>query len=156
MIDLRDRIARILQVIMADLPDPPTRMPGTVDTARFLVDLALDWPRTLQQADHAGLEALSRKLAVAKQVRAVYDDAWEKVIDREVLAGSYWALMIALLLATSLEGAQASDADGAGHALKRLNAALTALDIAASMSDVPHLDELKSVAEERVERLGAR
>ena len=73
MTDLRDRIARTLQVIMADLPDPPRRLAGTVDTARFLVDLALDWPRTLEQADHAALEALSRKLAVAKQVRAAYN-----------------------------------------------------------------------------------
>jgi hypothetical protein len=141
---------RMLELIMADLPLPTEAEPNLVMTSRVLLDLARAWPGPLGDEQRRDLEALCRKLHVAKKLMAVYAPGWNKVPEAVPLPLPYWSLTIVVLLAYShLTREENRDARGLGF--KFLNAALAAVDLARSRGTIPHLSELQSWAEETLE-----
>ncbi|MFQ5916308.1 MAG: hypothetical protein ACE5I0_00680 [Candidatus Binatia bacterium] len=89
---------------------------------------------------------------MAKQVQQVYELGWRNISDAEPLQASFWSLLIAIFLAYSHHEDEA-DEDARGLALKSLNAAFSALDIAKSLEEVPHLPTLRSRAQHILESM---
>jgi hypothetical protein len=143
---------RMLELITTDLPYPIEAEPNLVMTSRVLLDLARTWPGPPGDEQRRDLEALCRKLHVAKKLMAVYAPGWNKIPEAVPLPLPYWSLTIAVLLAYShLSREENRDARGLGF--KFLNAAVAAVDLARSRGTIPHLPELQSWAEKISENL---
>ena len=145
-----DKTADILALVLRDLPQRREPEVEGIDTAAFLTGLAHSWPTPLSVDHESGLAAICRALSITKQVRLVYDAEWKRALRREPLEPLYWPVMIAVLSA-HFQGGNESYDDARGEELKRLNAALTALDIAGDLGGVLHLSELRSHLESRLE-----
>lgn len=142
----------MLELIMADLPLPIEAEPNLVVTSRVLLDLARTWPEPLGDEQRRDLEALCRKLHVAKKLMAAYATGWNKIPEAVPLPLPYWSLTIAVLLAYS-HLSREENRDTRGLGFKFLNAGLAAVDLARSQRTIPHLPELQSWAEKISENL---
>jgi hypothetical protein len=149
---LRSRAKQVFELVTADLPDPVEVDPNLVVTSKVLAGLARSWPEPLSDDQRRDLEALCRKVHVAKKLMSVYAPGWKRVSEPVPLSLPYWSLAVAVLLGYShLEEAENEEARGLGF--KFLNAALMALDLARTRGIIPHLSELRTWAEEVLENL---
>ncbi len=139
--EVRSSLDKILESLPA-LAEPEA---GVIDTANVLVDLAHAWPERLSKDRHRSLEALCRKIHVARQVLAVYRPGWKRRKSAEPLLAAFWPLLTGVFLAYAIP-AGGEDADR-GQALKNLNAALAALDLAPASERVRGLGELRTWSE---------
>lgn len=146
MVSLDQNIRQILTTILEDIPKPIPPSPNGFNTGAFLTQLVRSWPRPLNQKDADGLEALCKKVAVAKKIWAVYDPGWKKSAAPEPLPTPLWSLLIATLLAYG-RGGDNKNAMARGIALKRINTAFQALDLANTQEPCPCLPELKTLAQ---------
>jgi hypothetical protein len=144
-----DKTGDIFAVVLRDIPTHHEPMVEGIDTAAFLINLAHHWPFPLNVDQERGLAAICRALSISKQVRLCYDPKWKRALRREPLEPIYWPVMIAVLSA-QFQRNNESDDEAKGEQLKRLNAALTALDIADELDDIPHLLELRPHLEGRL------
>jgi hypothetical protein len=115
---------------------------GTLDT---LHGLSSRCSQPLTPDDRAVLEALCRKLGVAGRVWAAYDAEWRRPASRAQLTGPEYALLGAVLLACA--SSQAPPSEESGVALKLLNAAFGALDVARNSGDGVLSRELDEAAD---------
>ena len=108
-------------------------------------------------ATRSDLDALCRKLQVAKTTLARYGQGWKRQKGAPKLTAAAWRLLVGMLIAHAdaanhqfggLEPAHRDDAarDGFGQGLKSLNAALAGLQRAES-EGVVDLDDLRQRAE---------
>jgi hypothetical protein len=127
MADVKGVLARV-----ADGAEPAAASgQGAVVTARVLHGLAESWGSPLSASQRSDLEALARKVHVAKKMMASYGAGWKKTQDSEELATECWPLLIAVFLAHADPGSEVGD--DRGLALKNLNAGLEAIDRAARL-----------------------
>lgn len=109
---------------------------GGIATGLALAELGRAWPGPLTATQGEALEALCRKIHVAKQVTARYGPGWKKDAAAPGLGTLEWRLLVVVLIAYA--AAQKPDSEaGRGLALKLINAALAALDLAAGKLDPP-------------------
>lgn len=150
--DLKSKAKQMFEVVMRDLPDPIEADPNLVNTSKTLVSLARTWPEPLSDQQRKDLEAMCRKVHIAKKVMAIYAPGWKKVPEPVPLSLPYWSALIAILLGHShLDNVNNKDARGL--AFKFLNAALASLDLAESQGTIPYFSELQGWAEEVLENL---
>ncbi len=137
-------VREYLDALLESLPELPEPEVGVIHTPRVLAELARPWPEPLSDDRRRSLESLCRKVHVARQVRAAYRPGWKRRKSAEPLAAAFWPLLIAIFLASAVPagGAEANR----GMALKSLNAALAALDLAPDGS-AGELDELRAWSE---------
>lgn len=145
----RQRAAQVFAQITGELPPPRKPQSGVINTGDFITRLAQSWPRPLSVSDRDGMEALCRKLSVTKQVKAAYDATWRRAVTQEEITPAHWSALIALLLA-QFQALGETEEYARGTALKRLNAAFAAIDIAGGLPNVPHLPELAWWVEARL------
>jgi hypothetical protein len=125
-----DIVDHLLQGALADLAPalPSDSLPkGSIHTASVLADLGRAWPRPLSRDSRDQLEAICRKLAITRTLLVRYDEHWKPTGNKTPLPEKEWTLAVATLLAWSQAPGQLGP-DGAGLALKLLNAALSAID----------------------------
>ena len=144
--DTDPQAGRISETILADLPEPAASVDGTLQTAAVLAALARSDPAALDTTARRDLEALCRKVHVARRVDTCYSAGWKKRKGEKPLELAWWPVLVAVLLAHS-NAAVVADEEGRGYALKQLNAALAAIDLASARGDVPHLDALRAWAD---------
>lgn len=151
----------ILEVLLRDLPEPAEPTPGYVDIANLLFHLANRWPEPPGENEYQDLHMLCRQIAVPKKVLQVYRLDDRKTTQGELLAGEYWPLLIAVLLAYA-EQVSEYDPQACGFTYKCLNAALQALDLAEGIEDrvplaasppVSHLASLRTWANGIIENI---
>ncbi len=142
-------------MVAGGLPPSPEARDEGISVPAFLSAAIRSWPGPMNAGGEAGLEALCRKLAVAKRVKIAYDSSWKRALSQEDLPIPYWPALIALLLAEFQSNAATLD-QVRGVALKRLNAAYSAMEIATALIDVPHLSELARWADVRLTALTGR
>jgi len=150
-----DKQARhMLDAVLRDLPARPEPDAGLIDTAGLLIRLADRWPSPPDERERSDLQMLCRQIAVPKRVLKSYSTDRRKPAREELLPSPFWALLIAVLLVHA-ERWPDEDTLSRGLALKCLNGALQALDIADGFADrvplvacppVPHLAALRSWA----------
>lgn len=99
-----------------------------IDVVSLLAHLAGSGTKHLDDPGREVLDMLCRKISVAKQVCRSYRDDWKKAPEPEPLGARGWSLLIAVLLERA-ETAVADESELA-FAVKYLNAALEALDLA--------------------------
>jgi hypothetical protein len=141
--------ARLIKQILEH--SPVTEQPGDseINTGAFIVGLLQAWPGPVGEMGRRGLEELCRKLAVTNQVKTAYDATWRQATEREDLPPTYWPALIAVLL-SSFADAEDHEEYSKGRALKRLNGAYQALDLAREISGVSHIEELSAWADQRL------
>jgi hypothetical protein len=122
---------------------------NAVDTTTALVRLAKSWREEISEDDKSDLNAICKKIHISSKVRAFYKRGWRPDKQAEPLPPESWALLIADLLAYSIP--QDSEEESKGFALKNLNAAFAALDLADKIKSVEHLQKLKAWAEHLLE-----
>ena len=144
-----DKTGDIFAAVLRDIPIHREPLVEGIDTAAFLTNLAYSWPLPLDVDQERGLAAICRSLSISKQVRLCYDPNWKRALVREPLEPIYWPVMIAVLSA-QFQRNNESDDEAKGEQLKCLNAALTALDLAAELDNIPHLSELRPHLEDRL------
>ena len=120
----------------------------TLDALRRLSARASQPP---EPDDRKALTALCRKLGVAGRVWEAYDPAWKRPASRTPLTSEGYALLAGVLVAHA-DSAGRGD-DGPGWALKLLNAAFSAIDLARAGGDTDFLRELDAVADRTLGRL---
>lgn len=146
------QIKQMIDEVTCSAPKPEKFDGNKIDTCEFLVSLARLWPKPLNEKENAGLEALCRKIAVAGKVWSAYSASWKKIDSAEPLPAFCWSVLIAVLLAYCQPGNDTNE-NIRGMALKRLNAAFSAIDLAKNFGDVPHLTNLTSVAEDCLKKI---
>ena len=130
MIDQIEEIKKVLAEAVEASPAPETLGSSRISTPQTLVKLAQRWPSTPDQEGRAALEALCRKVHVAKKVMNSYQIDWKKDPEARPLDQIHQPLLIAVLLAYSSADKQGTETER-GLGLKLLNAALDALDLSA-------------------------
>jgi hypothetical protein len=143
--DVEDLLARL----QADLPARRTPR-GRVDTLGALADLAAAWPGPLRQQQRANLDALIRKVHLARRVLTEYELGWKPPATPEALGAAAWRLLVGVLVAFA-SSVSSRDALERSVAAKCLNAALVALD--RSESQVVAGGELREWSDELLEEL---
>ena len=122
-----------LRRLAARLPDAATDAVSaseeSIDTIAVLRDLARVAPGAPDAERRAWLDALMRKVHVAKRVDAHYDGRWRRRDGAAPLPAEAWPLLVAVLLAHATP-ARPDAEDERGFALKCLNAACAALELA--------------------------
>lgn len=146
------RDAAMLAAVRQDVPPPAPSGSGTIDTVEFLLSLAGAWPAAPDPRSVGGLDALARKLSVAREILAAYGPGWSRPASPEPLAPPAWALLVAVLVAYARDD-RPDDPDTRGVALKRLNAAFTALDLGAARGQIPRRLALAAWTQERLAAL---
>ncbi len=121
------RVRADLEAILAGQPAPPGGT-GRIDTWSVLAELARAWPQPLDGESLGHWQALCRKVHVAGKVLATYRRGWRRPRAAEPLPPPAWPLLIAVLLAYAVPSGD-GEAER-GLALKSLNAALAARDLA--------------------------
>lgn len=104
-------------------------LPDGVPADRLVVVAELVGLAGLEGAPEEGrenLDALCRKVHVARRVDASYGPGWKKLADRQPLDVAAHPLLVAVLLANGERVAQRDR----GYSLKLLNAAVAALELA--------------------------
>jgi hypothetical protein len=139
----------ILDAVLADVRPPRPDGPGATDTVALLVELARAWPEDPDARGAAGLDALMRKLSAAREIFAAYGPGWSRPERPEPLGPAAWALLAAVLIAYARSDDR-GDPEARGVALKRVNGALTALDIGAARGGIPRHGALEAWARERL------
>ncbi len=134
-----------LNTILESLPELPEAEAGVIHTAAVLVELGCAWPERLSEQRRRSLESLCRKVHVAGRVLAVYRPGWKRKKAAGSLPAGFWPLLLAVLLAYALAGGE-SETDR-GLALKSLNAALAALDLAREVGVSEGLADLGACCE---------
>ena len=150
--DLKSKAKQMFEAVMCDLPDPIEADPNLVNTSKILVSLAQTWPEPLSDQQRKDLEALCRKVHVAKKVMAIYAPGWKKVPEPVPLSLPHWPVLITVLLGYSHLD-DVNNKDARGLAFKFLNAALTALELAKNQETISYFSELQTWAEEILENL---
>lgn len=142
----------MLEAVMADAPELGRLDPERIDTAGAIHRLAQTWPDPFDEQRLSDLEALCHEVAVRKGVLSVYGKGWNRGSETEPLSPKWWAVLIAVLLAygVSDEGTYGASL---GLALKSVNTALRALDIAERIDEFPHLPALRVWADDVLEGL---
>ena len=100
-----------------------------IETAREVLRLARQWPAPVEGPVREALEALARKVAVAKRVDAAYKSDWKKLTGARPAPVEVVALLAAVFFAYG--HADASDEQAQGLAWKFFNAGLMTLDLPA-------------------------
>ena len=139
----------MLEVVTRELPPHPASSVDRLQTAEVLVGLADSVGNPPDADERRHLDALCRKLQVARRVDDAYTPSWGKLPEATPLPAGFWPLLIVCLLARAESGPEA-DEDARGLALKLLNAGLVALDQAERVSGVAHTLELRAWADELV------
>ena len=126
---------------------------GGIDVRELLKMLASEETSSLDAKHWQAIHMLCRKIGVVGKVHSAYSSNWKKCKASEPLASEYWRLLIAVLLlhsqaALNLTNDQfLGDYSNRGTALKMLNAALKAIDLAAEQyGSSRELDGLKKIA----------
>ena len=140
----------MLEAVLRDLPELGEPAADGIETAGLLIRLGRRWPNAPDERECRDLQMLCRQIAVPKKVLrdSPVDD--RRVPQGETLPVEYWPLLIAVLLMQA-ERWPDDDPPGRGLALKCLNGALQALDIAERFGNVPHITALRSWAERMTE-----
>jgi|GEM_PF-2913429 len=146
------RAREVLEAVSWYLPKPATTDSDRIETTRVLWDLANVYPGRLGEVDRKNLEILCREMAVSKRPLRFYEANWSKPADRESLPTAWWPLLIAVFFAHCGNGEYRNENER-GLAFKSLNAGLSALEMAAQTSGMPHLSMLRSWSEEIFENL---
>jgi hypothetical protein len=107
-----------------------------IATGHVLAKLGRAWPGPLSPEQEESLEALCRKIHIAKRVTSRYGPRWTKDAHAGELNGLEWRLLIVVLIAYAAAQKPAHEA-GRGRALKLLNAAFATLDLAQGKMDEP-------------------
>lgn len=129
---------------------PRSRAEGDrIDTVGALLALARRAPGELDAGARADLHALARKIHVARRVASSYAPGWKRREGAEPLDAAGWPLLVAVLLASAEPAGP--DELARGLALKCLNAALAALELAPPTA--PGLPELRARAEALLARV---
>jgi len=139
--------ACLLEELQANLPPVPQGDDGHIDTRRVLLRLAGVRPDLPSGRDREDLEALCREIAVRRRVLQTYDPGWRKGDRQAPLPAEWWPLLIAVLLAFA-DREWPTEEDDSGMALKSLNAALAAIDIAETLDDVAIRPDMRCWTEE--------
>lgn len=137
-------------LVSSGLPVSHDRNDSGIDTADFLMSLLQTDNNSLDEFRQQGLETICRSLSVAGNVKATYDLNWERTLNQKLLPPIYWPLMIAVL-SRPFQYPNPSKYDLKGEELKRLNAALTALDISCDFDMDAHLLQLRAYLENRLQ-----
>ena len=100
-----------------------------IETAREVLRLARQWPAPVEGPVREALEALARKVAVAKRVDAAYKSDWKKLTGARPAPVEVVALLAAVFFAYG--HADSTDEQAQGLAWKFFNAGLMTLDLPA-------------------------
>ncbi len=136
----------LLSQLLAEAPASDNREARGIQTPRVLVALASERQSPPTPEERQSLDALCRKIHVAGKVKASYGRSWRSRRGTPPLPRAFWPLLIAVLLAAGRLPEHAKAQVELGLALKCLNAALAALDLAAQIGEIPHLEELETEA----------
>jgi len=118
-------------------------------TCDFLAHFHHKWPQYLDQVEMSALDALCRKVDVARKVWLSYDKEWKNPALKEPLPNSVWPALIAAFLLISTDGDRSEEARGG--ALKFINAAFNALDFYEAADDSHNSSPLRTWAQMRLE-----
>lgn len=99
-----------------------------ISTAAVLAELGRAWPGPLSPEQESALEALCRKIHVAKKVTTHYKPRWKKDAAAPSLSPLQGRLLVVVLIAWAA-AQNAGTEEGRGLALKLINAAFAALDL---------------------------
>lgn len=146
-------LERLLAGLLEAAPASAGDDPGRVCTLEVLRRLATRWPDPPAPGDRNALEILCRKIGVAGRVWEAYDRDWKRRASSSPLTGPGYSLLAGVLLGYASALGQLEDTEGPGPALKCLNAAFGALDLAGGCGDAVALAELEEAADRVVERL---
>ena len=143
---------RLAEIALRDLPISPDLDSdfARLRTADVLSGLARADAAAPQA--RASLDALCRKIHIARVVYDAYSPTWGKHANATPVSAELWRLLLAVLLRVA-EGAHASDEEQRGLALKCLNAAFAGLDLAHADAGTGSLDDLETCAREILARL---
>lgn len=83
---------------------------------------------SLSEPELEALEALCRKIHIARRVWTAYDPPWKNPLERTPLPLEAWPVLIGALLHMA-ERRREVEPDGVGEALKYVNAAFAAMDL---------------------------
>jgi len=139
------RVEETLAAVLADFRDLPADHSPDEQTAQVLIRLAEAWPGPLEGRDLCDFDALCRELAVTGSLPQRWISGRGKGAASARLPSEYWRLLITVLLAwADRPGASGEEF---GLAMKSLNAALCAIDVAEGWADVEGLPELRAWSE---------
>ena len=136
---------------LAKLPDTMENAGEGIYVPKFVSVLARKWPAPLDPQDEKGLEALSRKMDIARKIWTAYDAGWEKPSVCESLAPPFFMLLITVVIAYSLPVGNSPESKGKG--LKRVNTALNALDLCEDNSFPYEREKLTACAHSLIEEI---
>ena len=146
MLPSADEIIARLRRLAEPVSAPAGSSPERIVLAEVLVRVARCWEDATPELSKSDLEALCRKLCVTKTLKEFYGSGWRKDPSAPALPASLWPLVIAVLLAYSVES-EGAEQEERGTALKCLNASLVAIDVAGTSVT----EELRSWSTARVD-----
>lgn len=133
---------------LSDSVSPPDPAPDCLSTVQVLKSVADALQHQPLDKFRTEIEAVCRKVHVARRVDAQYGKGWKKLKDREDLEASAWPLLIGVLLASS-DSEFWQNPEAKGLALKCLNSGLAALELAREAGS-PSMGELEDLAAHRL------
>jgi|GEM_PF-6879990 len=116
-------------------------------TETFLVPFLERQDASWRAGDRAALEALCRKVDIAKKVWKDYSPDWKTARVKEPLPLNWWPLLVAAFLQGATQ-AQSLPADERPVCLKFLNSAFRALDLYRAAGGKDFADELEQWADD--------
>jgi hypothetical protein len=125
-----ERLRHALEDAVARVGELPATGPGRIATVRTIADLAVAWPAPLGDESADTLQAICRKIAVAKKVYSEYAPGWAKLDGARAIDTAALRLL-AVTLAAYASSARL-EAGGLGLSLKLVNGALAAIDLGAA------------------------